>query len=58
MHLCRAHAHDCTLDPYVPVSDVVGKVFVLLWPHSRFHVLHRPSDFADVPGPSGGHSGQ
>jgi signal peptidase I len=56
MHLCRAHAHDCTLDPYVPVSDVVGKVFVLLWPHSRFHVLHRPSDFAGIPEPSGGRS--
>ena len=33
----------------VPVSDVVGKVAVLLWPSDRFHVLHRPADFADVP---------
>ena len=37
-------------DPYVPVDDlVVGKVFVLLWPRDRFHVLHRPADFADLP---------
>ena len=40
---------DCVPDPYVPVDDVVGKVFVLLWPHSRFHVLHRPADFAGMP---------
>ena len=40
---------DCIRDPYVPVDDVVGKVFVLLWPHSRFHVLHRPADFAGIP---------
>jgi signal peptidase I len=49
MHLCQRQGTDCVPDPYVPVSDVVGKVFVLLWPHSRFHVLHRPADFADVP---------
>ena len=36
-------------DPYVPVDDVVGKVFVLLWPKDRFHVLHRPADFAGRP---------
>ena len=36
----------------VPARDVVGKVFVLLWPHSRFHVLHRPADFAGIPAPS------
>jgi signal peptidase I len=54
MHLCQGASKgtDCTLDPYVPVDDVVGKVFVLLWPHSRFHVLHRPADFAGVPAPS------
>ena len=48
MHLCqpKASVTDCTPDPYVPVDDVVGKVFVLLWPHSRFHLLHRPADFA------------
>ena len=34
-----------------------GKVFVLLWPHSRFHVLHRPSDFAGIPAASTTSSG-
>jgi signal peptidase I len=54
MHLCQGttKATDCTPDPFVPVDDVVGKVFLLLWPHSRFHVLHRPADFAGVPAPS------
>jgi signal peptidase I len=50
VHMCRPKETDCVPgDEYVPVSDVVGKVFVLLWPHNRFHVLHRPADFADVP---------
>jgi signal peptidase I len=57
MHLCRPKIPDCVPDPYVPVSDVVGKVFVLLWPHSRFHVLHRPADFAGVPSAPAGSSG-
>ncbi|HEX4470985.1 MAG TPA: signal peptidase I [Nocardioides sp.] len=54
MHLCQgpARSTDCTADPYIPVDDVVGKVFVLLWPHSRFHILHRPADFAGVPAPT------
>jgi signal peptidase I len=54
MHLCQgpAKSTDCTADPYIPVDDVVGKVFVLLWPHSRFHILHRPADFAGVPAPT------
>jgi signal peptidase I len=48
-HLCQPRIPDCVRDPYVPVSEIVGKVFVLLWPRDRFHVLHRPSDFADIP---------
>jgi signal peptidase I len=51
MHLCQ-HQHDCVPDPYVPVSDIVGKVFVLLWPRDRCHVLHRPADFAGIPNAS------
>ncbi len=51
-HLCHPRAPFCGRgSPYVPVSDVVGKVAVLLWPSDRFHVLHRPPDFADVPAP-------
>jgi signal peptidase I len=52
VHLCLPKIPDCTRDPYVPVSDVVGKVFVLLWPRDRFHVLHRPADFAGIPSPA------
>src|SRR5689334_22154899 len=45
MHLCQGTTKgpDCSADPYVPVSDIVGKVFMLLWPHDRFHILHRPA---------------
>ena len=49
-HLCSPRAPFCGHgSEFVPVSDVVGKVAVLLWPASRFHVLHRPADFAGVP---------
>ena len=52
-HLCTPAAPGCRSGtPYVPVSDVVGKVVALLWPAGRFHVLHRPSDFAGIPAPS------
>src|SRR4051794_30104526 len=54
MHLCQGVGKipDCRPDPYIPVDDVVGKVFVLLWPRSRFHILQRPADFAGIPAPS------
>jgi signal peptidase I len=49
-HLCHPRAPFCGHgDAFVPVSGVVGKVVALLWPASRFHVLHRPADFAGVP---------
>ena len=35
-------------DP-LPTDLVVGRVFVLLWPSSRFSILHRPATFANVP---------
>jgi signal peptidase I len=54
MHLCQPHIPDCTRDPYVPVSDVVGKVFVLLWPLSHFTWLHQPDAFSVVPAPPNG----
>jgi signal peptidase I len=49
VHMCLKGDRDCTKDPYVDVGDVVGKVFVLLWPSDRFKFLHRPDTFADVP---------
>ena len=51
-HMCKPDETDCTRNPYVDVDDVVGKVFVLLWPRDRFDVLHRPDTFADVPAAS------
>lgn len=30
---------------FVPQSDVVGRAFVVVWPVSRFGLLHRPSTF-------------
>jgi signal peptidase I len=57
-HLCHPRAPFCGRgSPFVPVSDVVGKVVALLWPGSRFHLLHRPSDFASVPASSSPPSG-
>ena len=49
VHMCLKTDRDCTKNPYVDVSDVVGKVFVLLWPSDHFTFLHRPDTFADVP---------
>jgi len=48
-HMCKPGETDCTKNPYVATEDVVGKVFMLLWPSDRFEVLHRPDTFADVP---------
>ena len=50
-HLCKPSETDCTRNPYVSTDDVVGKVFMLLWPSDRFKILHRPDTFADVPDP-------
>ncbi len=37
----------------IPVDNVVGKAFVLVWPLDRATVLHNPGDtFEDVPDPS------
>jgi signal peptidase I len=49
VHMCLPTDKDCTKNPYVDVDDVVGKVFVLLWPSDHFKFLHRPDTFADVP---------
>ena len=49
VHMCLKTDRDCTKNPYVDVDDVVGKVFVLLWPSDHFTFLHRPDTFADVP---------
>jgi signal peptidase I len=52
-HICQTAG--CTPgDEFVPVSLVVGKVFVLLWPFGHFSWLHRPDVFAAVPAPASG----
>ena len=52
-HMCRVDATECVPgDEFVPVDLVVGKVFVLLWPASRFDWVGRPDSFANVPDPS------
>ena len=38
-------------EAFVPVSDVVGKVFSLVWPASNAKWIHRPADFAKIPTP-------
>jgi len=50
VHLCRPNATKCDPDDaYVPVDDVVGKVFALAWPIGRAHIVHTPDAFDDVP---------
>jgi signal peptidase I len=50
VHMCPQKATDCVPgDEFVDEDLVVGRVFVLLWPSSRFTLLHRPATFADVP---------
>ena len=48
--LCGPNNDGCDpTKPYVPVEDVVGKVFALAWPLGRAHLVHRPDAFDDVP---------
>ena len=50
VHLCRPNATKCDADDaYVPIEDVVGKVFALAWPLGRAHIVHTPDAFDDVP---------
>ena len=52
VHMCPPKATDCVPgDEFVSEDLIVGRVFVLLWPSSRFSWLHRPATFADVPDP-------
>ena len=50
----RRHSADSRVhigDPgggFIPVDDVVGKVVLVVWPVSRWGVVHRPGTFDDV----------
>ncbi|MGN6161688.1 MAG: signal peptidase I [Marmoricola sp.] len=47
----RAHQGDAD-GPFVPVKDVVGKVFAVIWPVGHMKVVHRPGLFDKVPAPA------
>ncbi|WP_300680206.1 signal peptidase I [Nocardioides sp.] len=47
-HLCTEAETDCSDLPWVPESDVVGKVMAVVWPFSRAKFEHRPADFASI----------
>ena len=50
VHLCQPNQKNCDpTDAYVPIKDVVGKVFALAWPFGRAHFVHTPDAFEDVP---------
>jgi signal peptidase I len=42
----RAHVGDPG-GGFIPVDDVVGKVFIVVWPLDRFQLVHRPHMFDD-----------
>jgi signal peptidase I len=54
VHMCGGNEKvtDCTDTPFIDVDEVVGKVFVLLWPASRLDWITRPDVFSHVPDPS------
>ncbi|GAB4005790.1 signal peptidase I [Nocardioides ultimimeridianus] len=51
-HMCSPSDEACTSSPWVPESTVVGKVFAVVWPKSRWTWVSRPDVFKDVPDPS------
>ncbi|HSX67541.1 signal peptidase I [Nocardioides sp.] len=51
-HLCELDATDCPpTRGFVPVDNVVGKVFALVWPISHLDLVSRADAFEDVPDP-------
>lgn len=51
-HLCTNASSSCQPGgAFVPVSDVVGKVFSLVWPAGDAKWIKRPADFAKVASP-------
>ncbi|HJQ06819.1 MAG TPA: signal peptidase I [Nocardioides sp.] len=48
-HLCNPAEDPCTKSPWVPEDSVVGKVFALVWPKSRWSWIGRPEAFKDIP---------
>ena len=48
-HMCLEGETECTKNPYVDVDSVVGKVFALVWPLSRFRGVGGTDAFDRVP---------
>jgi signal peptidase I len=53
-HMCFPGEDPCTESPWVDTEMVVGKVFTLVWPRSRWTWVSRPHAFDDVPDPAAG----
>lgn len=51
-HLCATNATACSTSPWVPEDLVVGRVFALAWPQSRWTWIGRPAAFDALPAPS------
>jgi len=49
VHMCVAGETECSENPYVDVDLVVGKVFALVWPLSRFGHVSGADAFDKVP---------
>jgi hypothetical protein len=47
----RAVSLDSRCQGTVPVENVIGRAFVIVWPSSRWDTLSVPSTFDGVPGP-------
>lgn len=43
VHLCTAAETECHDVPWVPVDDVVGRVFAIMWPIGHWTWLSRPA---------------
>jgi signal peptidase I len=48
----RLVSQDSRCSGQVPIANVIGKAFVIVWPHARWDTLGTPATFADVPKPA------
>ena len=48
-HMCSPGEDPCTKSPWVPEDLVVGKVFAIVWPQSRWKWITRPDAFEGIP---------
>ena len=48
----RAVSQDSRCSGQVPIANVIGKAFVIVWPQARWDTLGTPATFADIPKPA------